>query len=102
MILLLDTNALLWILNNADGGYLGKGAKEMIQQAHMVYVSSIIILGNQIKTMLGKLESSSNLLVDILTAGLKSLSFSTKQSLALKNFPVLRKHDPFDQMLLIF
>ena len=100
MTILLDTNALIWLLNSIDGKPLGQHAKEIIQQADNVYASSVSVLEIQIKSMLGKLKSSSILLDDIASAGLKSLPFNMEHANAISKFPNLNKHDPFDRMLL--
>lgn len=100
MKILLDTNALIWLISEKDGGPLGKNARELLQNAEAVYASSVNILEIRIKTLLGKLESDNNLLDDSAAAGLESLMFASKHADALMNFPDLSKHDPFDRMLL--
>lgn len=66
----------------------------------MVFVSSISVLEIEIKSMLGKLEALETLLDDITFAGLKSLAFDIDHAEALKQFPGLSRHGPFDRMLL--
>ena len=100
MSILLDTNALIWLLNTPSGDPLGKEAKQYIGNAEAVYASSISVLEVRIKAMLGKLEAPETLLADITSAGLKSLPFTMEHAEALKHFPALSKHDPFDRMLL--
>ncbi|HVC36454.1 MAG TPA: type II toxin-antitoxin system VapC family toxin [Candidatus Dormibacteraeota bacterium] len=100
MKVLLDTNALIWLLGDIDGASLGAKAKQLIENADEVYASSVNILEIRIKTMLGKLQSEDSLAEDISAAGLKSLSFDIKHADALTLFPTLRKHDPFDRMLI--
>lgn len=100
MVLLLDTNALIWLIGHADGSSLGPSTKKAIEQADGVYVSSVNILEIRVKSMLGKIEASEDLLNDIATAGLKTLSFDVTHADELTKFPDLNKHDPFDRMLL--
>lgn len=100
MTLLLDTNALIWLIGHVDGGSLGSNARNAVQQADGVYISSINILEIRVKSMLGKLEANDNLLNDIAAAGLKTLSFDVSHADELTKFPGLNKHDPFDRMLL--
>ena len=100
MKILLDTNALIWLTTQVDGRSLGPKAKQSIENADEVYVSSVSILEIRIKTMLGKLVSSDDLLEDVAAAGLKSLSFDIAHADALSNFPDLSRHDPFDRMLI--
>jgi PIN domain nuclease of toxin-antitoxin system len=98
--ILLDTNALIWLLNSPTGGSIGDKAKEQINDAGEVYASSISVLEIRIKVMLGKLEAPDKLLDAISSAGLKTLSFSMEHADALSYFPDLSRHDPFDRMLL--
>jgi PIN domain nuclease of toxin-antitoxin system len=100
MGVLLDTNALIWLLNTHDGGNLGREAKQQISDTDAVYASSISVLEIRIKAMLGKLKAPETLLKDINAAGLKSISFTMEHAEALNHFPALSKHDPFDRMLL--
>lgn len=100
MNILLDTNALIWLLNSPTGYLIGDKAKERINNADAVYVSSISVLEIRIKAMLGKLRAPEALLEAITLAGLKSLSFTMEHAEALGHFPALSKHDPFDRMLL--
>jgi PIN domain nuclease of toxin-antitoxin system len=100
MTLLLDTNALIWLIGHADGSSLGPNARRKIQEADSVYVSSVSILEIRIKSMLGKLDVGQDLLTNITAAGLKTLSFDVTHADALTEFPDLKKHDPFDRMLL--
>jgi PIN domain nuclease of toxin-antitoxin system len=97
---LLDTNALIWLLGTIDGNLLGPNAKRLIESADEVFASSVNILEIRIKTMMGKLTSGDDLIDDITAAGLKNLSFDMRHADALTMFPTLRKHDPFDRMLI--
>ena len=99
MKVLLDTNALIWIIADTDGKSLGTKAKQIIESADEVYSSSVNILEIRIKTMIGKLEADESLLEDISASGIKSLPFSSEHADALIQFPSLLRHDPFDRML---
>jgi len=98
--ILLDTNALIWLIGQTGNQPLGQRATQYVHEADAVYASSISILEIRIKTMLGKLVSDDELIADIAAAGLKNLSFDTAHADAIRNFPTLKKHDPFDRMLL--
>ncbi len=100
MTILLDTNTLIWLIGHVNGSSLGPNARKAIEQADGVYVSSVNILEIRVKSMLGKLEASEDLLNDIAEAGLKTLSFDVTHADTLTKFPDLKKHDPFDRMLL--
>jgi PIN domain nuclease of toxin-antitoxin system len=98
--ILLDTNALIWLLNSSTGGSIGEKARKRIDTADNVYASSISVLEIRIKELLGKLKAPDELLEAITLAGLKNLSFSVEHAEALSHFPDLSRHDPFDRMLL--
>lgn len=101
MILLLDTDALVWVLANKESGSpLGPKSRTLLKNATAVYSSPVNILEIRIKTMLGKLESNDELLEDIDAAGIKSLAFNHEHADAILKFPNLAKHDLFDRMLL--
>jgi PIN domain nuclease of toxin-antitoxin system len=98
--ILLDTNALIWLIEQTDKKSLGNGALKLINEAEVVYVSSVSILEIRIKTMLGKLVSEKDLVNDTKLAGLKNLSFEMSHADAILSFPDLQRHDLFDRMLL--
>ena len=100
MKILLDTNALVWVLAHHDGGKLGKDARQALQAAKVVYVSPVSVLELRIKAMLGKLEVGEDLLSDIAASGCDMLEYSGHDADAIRCFPQLARHDPFDRMLL--
>jgi PIN domain nuclease of toxin-antitoxin system len=98
---LLDTNALLWLLTQDEGASkLGKDARRLIHSGDAVFVSAISVLEIRMKSMLGKLDANSDLLRDISDSGLKFLVFSVEAADRVSEFPSLVRHDPFDRMLL--
>ena len=100
MIILLDTNALVWLLDDSSGEKFGTNAKEFLQSADTVYASAVNVLEIRIKSMLGKLKAPATLVNDITAAGLNNLPFSEEHADAINKFPNLAKQDPFDRMLL--
>lgn len=100
MNLLLDTNALIYLLSSKEGTGLGEQAKRQLAQANTVYVSAISIVEIRIKVMLGKLKAPDDLLMVIKQAGLQELAFNFLAANGLVDFPELVRHDPFDRMLL--
>jgi len=100
MSILLDTHSLLWLLNTPGGRVFGDQAKQSLQAADTVLVSSINLLEINIKAMLGKLQPPVDLLPDIDKAGLEMIDFTSRHAAAILNFPELARHDPFDRMLL--
>lgn len=99
-MVLLDTNALIWLLTSEHDTPLGKESQRIIRQASVVYASAVSVLEIHIKTMLGKLSVSTDLVKDIELSGLKGLSFDMRHANAIRAFPALARHDPFDRMLL--
>lgn len=100
MKILLDTNALLWQIGLKGGERLGRVAKRELLAADVVYVSAISIVELQIKTMNGKLDAPSDTVKMVQAAGNTLLPLSGRAGDALRNFPQLKRHDPFDRMLL--
>jgi PIN domain nuclease of toxin-antitoxin system len=100
MSILLDTNTLVWLLSSNDEKKFGPQTKKLIQNASTVYASSVSILEIRIKEMLNKLSAPKTLIQDIMVAGLKDLPFNGEHADAVRDFPDLRGHDPFDRMLL--
>jgi PIN domain nuclease of toxin-antitoxin system len=101
MHILLDTNALIWIIGEtAENSKLGSGARNLISEAETVSASSVSILEIRIKTMLGKLNSPTDLLENITSAGIKFIAFNELHADMITDFQSLSRHDPFDRMLL--
>jgi len=101
MEIILDTNALLWLLSsNEQKTKLGKVAQGAIDLADTVYVSSASILELRIKEMLGKIKLPANLFDVIKKSGLIFLPITAEHADALTNFKSLSRHDPFDSILL--
>lgn len=98
-LLLLDTNALLWVLDPPHGS-LGEKAIEHIENANEVYVSAASIFEMQIKSMIGKLEIPDDLVKVIEESNMKLLDINAVHAEAIKHYPKLKKHDPFDRLLL--
>ena len=101
MRILLDTNALIWLIGEtSESSKVGPDARNLMDEADSVSASSISILEIRIKTMLGKLESPVDLIEDVASAGLKFLAFDELHADTITGFPNLSRHDPFDRMLL--
>lgn len=100
MNILLDTNALIWLLNSPDGKPLGPETVSLITNADAVYASAVSVLEIRIKAMLGKLQAPDALIKHIVAAGLKQLPLTMTHADAVTLSPSLSGHDPFGQMLL--
>lgn len=97
-MLLLDSQTLVWLLD--DNPRLGPEARRTISSARGVHVSAATVWELAIKTMLGKL-SVPTALSEVLTAqGLLLLNITAEDVEAIRGYPELTRHDPFDRLLL--
>lgn len=95
---LLDTNALLWVL--ADHDELGERARALLATSRPVHFSAVSVLEITIKQMLGRLTVPGDVSDGARRAGLLELPFRADHASRLLDFPALSRHDPFDRMLL--
>lgn len=96
-MLLLDSQALLWLLD--DNPRLGPEARRALGSAGGVHVSVATVWELTIKTMLGKLSVPHDLSNRLVEQGLTLLSITAEHAEALYEFPELTRHDPFDRLL---
>ncbi len=96
-MLLLDSQALLWLLD--DNPRLGPQARQAITSAQGVHVSAATVWELTIKTMLGKLSVPADLSKKLTAQGLALLSITAEHAEALHDFPELTRHDQFDRLL---
>jgi len=96
-MLLLDSQALLWLLD--DNPRLGPQARQAITSAQGVYVSAATVGEWTIKAMLGKLAVAADLSKKLPEQGLELLSVTAEHAEAIRDFPELTRHDPFDRLL---
>ncbi len=98
MNILLDTHIYLWWLT--DDMLLSKKARELIQEAQTVYISSISIWEVIIKTQLGKLTASiPELIRAVETEGFVNLPFTSAHAESI-SFMNTHHRDPFDRALI--
>ncbi len=97
MSILLDTNVLLWWLDNPE--ILTEATRQAIADPmRNVYVSAISYMEIVIKQFSGKLGIDKPWETAIEEARFTQLSFSSAHALAVKGLPPIHK-DPFDRML---
>ncbi|WP_324651606.1 type II toxin-antitoxin system VapC family toxin [Georgenia sp. H159] len=96
--ILLDTNALLWVLAGDEA--LGPTARERLATSGPVHFSAVSVLEITIKEMLGRLEVPGDVSAGAQRAGLVELPFRAGHASGLTEFSALARHDPFDRMLL--
>jgi PIN domain nuclease of toxin-antitoxin system len=96
-VLLLDSQATLWVLD--DNPRLGPQARRLIMSATVVHVSAATVWELTIKAMLGKLTVPDKLEVRLGEQGLSLLNITAEHAEAIREFPELTSHDPFDRLL---
>jgi PIN domain nuclease of toxin-antitoxin system len=97
-MLLLDSQALLWLLD--DNPRLGPQARQTIRSAQGVHVSAATVWELTIKAMLGKLTVPADLSKRLTGQGLELLSVTAEHAEAIRDFPELSRHDPFDRLII--
>jgi PIN domain nuclease of toxin-antitoxin system len=96
--LLLDTNIILWVA--ADSPRLSEAARQEIESADAVFVSSISLWEMVIKAGLGKLEIDfGRLLARMETAGIRDLAVTWRHAMVVRTLADHHR-DPFDRMLI--
>lgn len=96
-MLLLDSQTLLWVLD--DSPRLGTEARKTITSARGVHVSAATVWELTIKAMLGKLSVPTPLSAAITGQGLQLLSVTAEHAEGIRDYPELMRHDPFDRLL---
>ncbi|WP_287034509.1 type II toxin-antitoxin system VapC family toxin [Mycobacterium sp.] len=96
-MLLLDSQTLLWVLD--DNPRLGPEARTTIRTAAGVHVSAATVWELTMKTMLGKLSVPSALSAVLSGQGLLLLNITAEHAEAIRDYPELTRHDPFDRLL---
>jgi len=97
MLLLLDSQVVLWVLD--DSPRLGRRARQSIMNASGVHVSAATVWELTIKSMLGKVEVPDGLPGLLADQGLELLSVTAEHAEGVREFPELARHDPFDRLL---
>lgn len=96
-MLLLDSQVALWVL--ADSPRLGPESRALIADAPVVHVSAATVWELTIKSMLGKLTAPAELGARLTEQGLTLLDVTAAHAEALRGFPELIRHDPFDRLI---
>lgn len=97
-MILLDTNALLWLLGDPDR--FGPAAFRLLSDAADVYSSPVSVFEISVKSMLGKLSVPTDFGALSKEAGVKELPLTHAHAAAVGRFPELARHDPFDRLIL--
>lgn len=97
-MLLLDSQVFCWLLNGNPR--LGARSRVLIAGSSFVHVSAATILELTIKSMLGRLELPLDLEQIVQEQGMLSLPILASHAAAVRRFPDLVRHDPFDRLLM--
>jgi PIN domain nuclease of toxin-antitoxin system len=96
MNLLLDTNALLWLLN--DDSRLTLSARQTIKDSREIAISEVSLWEISIKISIGKLQAVPELLNTIQDLAFRRLPLKDEYLQRYEALPLLHR-DPFDRML---
>lgn len=94
--MLLDTHVVLWLLT--DDRRLGASARERIEDATAVHVSTGALWEIAIKNELGRLEVPDHLPELIERSGLHWLPVATEHAWGIRDTTGLPHRDPFDRL----
>jgi PIN domain nuclease of toxin-antitoxin system len=83
-----------------DSPKLGAKARHVIGSATAVHVSAASLWEIAVKAMLGKLRAPADLSDLLASQGLVPLSITAAHAEAIRAFPELLRHDPFDRLLI--
>jgi PIN domain nuclease of toxin-antitoxin system len=96
MRILLDTNALLWLLK--DDIRLSSSARATIENASEILISEVSLWEISIKINIGKLAPISELYETIENLGFRRLNIKDSYLARYETLPLIHR-DPFDRML---
>jgi PIN domain nuclease of toxin-antitoxin system len=96
-MLLLDTQVALWLLRGT--GRIGVQARSRIEAAPLVHVSAATVVEATIKSMIGRLRVPQDFASRLAGQSLLELPITNAHADAMRNFPELVRHDPFDRLL---
>lgn len=96
-MLLLDSQAALWVMSGSPR--LGPRARTAIVRSTVTHVSVASIWELTIKSMLGRLDLPSGFAGRVAEQGLALLDITAEHAEALRAFPELSRHDPFDRLI---
>ncbi len=93
---LLDTNALLWLLDGDER--LGSAARDTVESADNLIISVASLWEIAVKVSIGKLAPIAGLHGAVLDLGFERLAILDEHLFALQTLPLLHR-DPFDRLL---
>lgn len=97
-MILLDTNALLWVIRDPD--LLGSHATTVVRTDSRVCFSAVVQIEITIKRMVDRIDVPHDLHLLLVEQGLEELPVTAAHAAAMERFPTLARHDPFDRLVL--
>ncbi|MEP6648643.1 MAG: type II toxin-antitoxin system VapC family toxin [Lapillicoccus sp.] len=95
--MLLDTHALLWLLDDVPA--LGPRARAAIANAALVHASAASVWEVAIKVARGRLAASPDFLTQVEEASLRWLPVTPRHAWTVQTLEGLAQGDPFDRLL---
>lgn len=96
--LLVDTNALLWLLGGDER--FGRSARGAVEAAEALVVSVVSLWEIAIKVSIGKLGPIPGLHAAVGSLGFDRLAITDRHLVALESLPMVHR-DPFDRLLVV-
>lgn len=97
-LILLDSHVVIWAVENSRR--IGERAQELLRSGAEVHVSTVSLLELTIKAMRGKIALPDKFVPRLVDeAGLTLLNLTSDHVEAVRDFPELSAHDPFDRTL---
>lgn len=97
MRLVLDANALYWLLSG--NARLGRAARIAVERATAISVSDVTLFEVSVKVSIGKLSAIASLPGSLSSLGIDRVRITDASLAALESLP-LHHRDPFDRMLI--
>jgi PIN domain nuclease of toxin-antitoxin system len=97
-MLLLDSQVALWVVSGSPR--LGHTARRLIETTSPVLISVATVWELTIKAMLGKVKAPAGLANRLRQQGLELMDIAAEHAEAIREFPELLNHDPFDRLII--
>lgn len=96
-MILLDSQAALWVMS--DSPRLGPLARDAIVRSLVTHISAASVWELTIKAMLGRLDLPAGFPGRVADQGLALLDVTADHAEAVRQFPEMIRHDPFDRLI---
>lgn len=96
-MILLDSQVLVWVLD--DNPRVGPRTRRLLSETTLVHVSAATVWELTIKSVLGKIAIPDHLAETLEQQGFVPLPITAEHAEAIRDFPEIARHDPFDRLL---